>query len=156
MNKSEKQTGSRIWVLSLNKFRKYGSSVHGIFQARMLDWVAIFYFTPWCFIRAGNWNPKGTWTRAPPNRATLSRPGSKAQTLALQLTPPHPAPPMTSFIHIKGRSGLPCWLRGRVCLPMQETWVPSLVWKDPTGCGAAKSMCHRYWACALEPLSCNY
>ena len=100
--------------------------------------------------------PRGHLDLRPPNRATLSRPASKANTLTLLLTPPHPAPPMTSFIHREGRSGLPSWLRGRVLLPMEETRVLSLVWKDPTGCGEAEPMRLRYWACALEPLSCNY
>ena len=34
---------------------------------------------------------------------------------------------------------------------MQETWVQSLVWEDLTGLRATKSLCHNYWACALEP-----
>ena len=38
----------------------------------------------------------------------------------------------------------------RVCLPMQEPQVRSLIWKDPTCCAATKLKCH-YWACALEP-----
>ena len=47
------------------------------------------------------------------------------------------------------------WLRIR--LPMQGTGVrSSLVWEDPTCCGATKPMCHNYWACALEPASHNY
>ena len=44
----------------------------------------------------------------------------------------------------------------RVCLPMQEPQVRSLIWKDPTCCWAAKPVDHNYWACALEPGSCNY
>ena len=32
---------------------------------------------------------------------------------------------------------------------MQGTWVPSLVWEDPTR-KAAKPIHHNYWACALE------
>ena len=36
----------------------------------------------------------------------------------------------------------------RIRLPMQGTWVWSLVWEDPTCCGATKPMCHNYWACA--------
>ena len=39
------------------------------------------------------------------------------------------------------------WIR--ICLPMQGTWVWSLVQEDPTCCRATK-------AHALEPLSCNY
>ena len=33
---------------------------------------------------------------------------------------------------------LPWWLSGRVHLPVQETWVQSLVWEDPTCCRATK------------------
>ena len=45
------------------------------------------------------------------------------------------------------------WLR--IHLPMQGTWVRSLVWEGPTCCGATKRMCHNYWtseprACALK------
>ena len=38
----------------------------------------------------------------------------------------------------------------RICLPMQRTWVRSLVWEDPTGHGATKPMCHNFWACTLQ------
>ena len=34
------------------------------------------------------------------------------------------------------------WLRIR--LPMQETWVRSLVWEDPTCRGATKPLHHNY------------
>ena len=46
------------------------------------------------------------------------------------------------------------WLR--ICLPMQGTWVQALVREDPTCRGATRSLCHSYWACALEPVSLNY
>ena len=46
------------------------------------------------------------------------------------------------------------WLRIR--LPMQGTWIQSLVRKDPTCRGATKPMRHNYWACALQPASHNY
>ena len=39
---------------------------------------------------------------------------------------------------------------------MQGTWVWSLIQEDSTCCGATKSVCHNYWACALEPRSHNY
>ena len=39
---------------------------------------------------------------------------------------------------------------------MQVTWVQSLLWEDPTCCGATKPMSHNYWAHALEPRSHNY
>ena len=44
----------------------------------------------------------------------------------------------------------------RICLAMQGTPVPSLVWDDPTCHRATKPMQHNYWACALEPRSRNY
>ena len=53
-----------------------------------------------------------------------------------------------------GTSPLAQWLR--ILLPMQGTWVRSLVWEDPTCHGATKPVCHNYWACALEPASHNY
>ena len=40
------------------------------------------------------------------------------------------------------------WLR--IHLPMQETWVQSLIWEDPKCRRAPKPMSHKYWACALE------
>ena len=43
-----------------------------------------------------------------------------------------------------------------LCLPVQGTWVQSLVWEDPTCCGAAKPPHHNYRAQALGPASCNY
>ena len=42
------------------------------------------------------------------------------------------------------------WLR--ICLPMQGTQVWSLVWEDPTCCGATKPVCHSYWS--LCPTAC--
>ena len=41
-------------------------------------------------------------------------------------------------------------------LPVQETRVQSLIWEDPTCHGTTMPMHHSYWACALEPGSCNY
>ena len=46
------------------------------------------------------------------------------------------------------------WLR--ISLPIQETWVRSLVQEDPTCRGAIKPVRHNYWACALEPTSHSY
>ena len=43
--------------------------------------------------------------------------------------------------------GLLQWLSGkRICLPMQETWVRSLVQADPTGRRTTKPMPHNYWS----------
>ena len=55
---------------------------------------------------------------------------------------------------IMGTSLLAQWLR--ICLPMQGTWVQSLVQEDPTCCRATKPVLHNYWGCALEPASHNY
>ena len=41
-------------------------------------------------------------------------------------------------------------------LPMQGTRVRALVREDPTCRGATKPVHRNYWACALEPVSCNY
>ena len=60
------------------------------------------------------------------------------------------------------------WIR--ICLPMQGTWVWSLVREYSTCHGASKPMCHNYRAClcsrahelqplnlcVLEPTWCNY
>ena len=43
----------------------------------------------------------------------------------------------------------------RICLPMQETWLRSLIREDSTCPGAIKPVPHNYWACALEPVLCN-
>ena len=44
----------------------------------------------------------------------------------------------------------------RIHLPMSETWVQSLIWKDPTCHGATEPVCHNYWACALESGGCDF
>lgn len=55
-----------------------------------------------------------------------------------------------------------CWgtslvvQRSRICLPMQGTWVQSLVGEDPTCQEATEPVCHNYYICALEPWSHNY
>ena len=57
---------------------------------------------------------------------------------------------------IKWNKELPWWLSGRVCLPVQGTWVWALIQEDPTCRGATKSVHHNHWACALESGSRNY
>ena len=42
------------------------------------------------------------------------------------------------------------------CLPMQGTRVRSLVWEDPTCCGATKPMSHNYWAHAPQLLKLTH
>ena len=46
--------------------------------------------------------------------------------------------------------------RERIHLPVRGTQVRSLVWEDPTGCGATKSTWHNCWACALESTCHDY
>ena len=45
------------------------------------------------------------------------------------------------------------WLR--IHLPMQGTWVQSLVWEDPICLGAAKPLHRNHWAWLLEPVLCS-
>ena len=50
-------------------------------------------------------------------------------------------------IHV-GASLVVQWLG--ICLPMQGTWVWSLVQEDPTCHGATNLLYHNCWACALQ------
>ena len=54
--------------------------------------------------------------------------------------------------HLGASLVAPWW---RICLPMQETQVWSLIWEDSTCCRATKPVPHNYWACALESRSRN-
>ena len=49
---------------------------------------------------------------------------------------------LTKIIKKPGTSLVVQWIRIR--LPMQETWVRSLVWEDSTFCIATKPVCHNY------------
>ena len=40
----------------------------------------------------------------------------------------------------------------RICLPVQETWVWSLIWEVPTWCRAIRPRCQNFWACMLQLL----
>ena len=44
----------------------------------------------------------------------------------------------------------------RVRLPMQETWVRSLIQEDPTCHGATELVCHNCWTCAPKPGNHNH
>ena len=39
----------------------------------------------------------------------------------------------------------------RICLPVQGTWVGSLVWEDPTFLGATEPARHNHWAPLCSP-----
>ena len=67
---------------------------------------------------------------------------------------PNPVSYSASLNESQGTSLVVQWLRIR--LPKQGTWVWSLIREDPTCRGATKPVRHNYWACALEPVSCNY
>ena len=45
---------------------------------------------------------------------------------------------------------------GKESAAMQETWVQSMEWEDPTCWGASKSMPHNYEDSAVEPTGHNY
>ena len=52
-----------------------------------------------------------------------------------------------------GESGLPWWFSGKASwLPIQGTWIWSLVQKDPTCCRATKPTAHNCWAQVPQPL----
>ena len=61
---------------------------------------------------------------------------------------------IAKIIVSEGTSLVAQWLRIR--LPMQGTWVWTLVREDPTCCRAIKPVHHNYWAWALKPMSHNY
>ena len=44
----------------------------------------------------------------------------------------------------------------RICLTIWETWVRFLIQGDPACYGETRPSHHSYWACALDPGSCNY
>ena len=73
------------------------------------------------------------------------------------LSPKHQAKFKPSHLSVhKHREGFPGGTVVKVCLPMQETWVRSLIREDPTCCRATKPVRHSRRAGALEPGSCNY
>ena len=52
-----------------------------------------------------------------------------------------------------GTSLIVQWIGIRMAMQGSRIW--SLIWKDPTFYRTTKLMCWNYWACALEPRSCN-
>ena len=43
----------------------------------------------------------------------------------------------------------------RICLPMHDIRVPSLIREDPTYSRVTKSVSHKYWVRTTEPMWCN-
>ena len=148
-----------------------GSSVHGIFQARTLEWVAISFSNAW------KWKVKVKllsrvrlsaipWTaayQAPPSNGIFQ--ARVLEWVAISF------PNLSEFIKMFTKNGcillyvnytwvsqLKTQIRAylvaqqlRLCQPMQEIRVQSLVREDPTCRRATKPMHHNYWACALQP-----
>ena len=44
----------------------------------------------------------------------------------------------------------------KMCLPVKDKWVLSLIQEDALCCRTTKPMHHNYKASSLEPRSCNY
>ena len=53
--KIESVSCSRVWICDPMDYSLSGSSVHGISQARILEWVAISFFRGSSQNRDGNW-----------------------------------------------------------------------------------------------------
>ena len=169
-----------------------GSSVHEIFQVRILEWVAIsssrassqprdqtcvsyigrqilYHWAAW---EALSWLVVQSLSCVqlfaipwiPPHQASLLHYFPEfAQThvhwVDDAIQPSHPlSPPSSPALNLSQHlvshnlnylmeiSLVVQWLR--IQLPMQGTWVPSLVREDPTCCEATKPMHHNYWALA--------
>ena len=75
---------------------------------------------------------------------------------ALPHSRPGPALPASQGKNITGELQFPGGPVVKSPLPMQGTWIWSLVWEDPTPYRAAKPVSHNYWAHTLEPGSLNY
>ena len=105
-----------------------GSSLHGILQARVLEWVAI------SFSRGSSW-PRD-WTQ-------VSRiPGKRFNLWATREA--HQYIILSNLKYIFWPSLVVVWIR--ICLPMQGTWAQSPVHEASTCFGANKLMSHNYRA----------
>ena len=104
------------------------------------------------------------WSGLPfPSPVDLPDPGIKPASPTLQADPlmlSHQGSPLSSTDKSKSTPefscyreiGLPLWLSGKESACQgKRPWIQSLIWEDPTCCGASKPMNHNCWACALEP-----
>ena len=104
------------------------------------------------------------WSGLPfPSPVDLPDPGIKPASPTLQadlLMLSHQGSPLSSTDKSKSTPefscyreiGLPVWLSGKESACQgKRPWIQSLIWEDPTCCGASKPMHHNCWACALEP-----
>ena len=131
----------------------------GIFQARILEWVAkpfsrgssqsrdqtqISHIAGGFFtILATHGSPRILeWVAYPFSRGT-SQPRNQTRVSCLE-----------NRFFASWATQVAQWMR--ICLPVQGTWVQSLVQEDSTCPRATKPVHHNYWAHAVEPMSSNY
>ena len=108
-----------------------GFFVYGISQARILEWIAI------SFSRESS-QPRDREPRSP-----------VLQEVSLPTGPPG-KPERVIRIRQAKTSMMVRWVG--IHLPMQGTWVWSLVWEDPTCLGGTKFLRHSYWSPGGENL----
>ena len=139
-----------------------GASVCGILQVRILEWVAISSSRGSSYpgIKPMSLTSPALADMFFTTSATWETPTLRYQTEAIQfLRPQVSRTGVFKYLYVfkikhKGTSLVAQWLR--VHLPVQGTWIWSLVQEDSTRHGPTKSMGHNYRACTLEPLSRNY
>ena len=120
------------------------SSVHGISQARILECVAISFFRGFFPTQGSNPCLSPALTREFFTTSTNWEAWwlyNYVQTIPLGYM---------LLKNDKSRTSLWQWIR--ICLPVQGTWVPSLVQEDFTCCRATKLMTHNYLAHVLRLL----
>ena len=118
---------SRVQLCDPMDCSQPGSSVHGILQAKMLEWVAISF----------------------PNLSEFIKMFTKNGCILLYVN-------YTLVSQLKTQIGSYLVAQQlRLCQPMQEIRVQSLVREEPTCRRATKPVYHNYWACALQPENRN-
>ena len=107
---------------------------------------------PLWHISSQPWNDKrwGSVHMTPkPRYGGLSTLPGRQGRMGTSLSSQHPCVPKAQW----GTSLVVQWYR--ICLPMQGTWVQSLVRGDPTCHGVTKPVPFDYWANTLEPALCS-
>ena len=148
------------------------SSVHGIFQARILEWVTISHYRGCsrsrdqthisCASCIGrqilhHWVHLGiSWESGEADDWMCCLVGIKSWAVESNICPRPKWLQFSTPCNYRRLNGSRTpTLSGSVEKNLQETRVWSLIWEDPMCRGAAKPMCHSYWACALDPRSRN-
>ena len=129
-----------------------GSSIHGIFQARVLEWVASDFSDKYRYININtDLNTDSTQHLPlpfgvkrqlvePEDKSLLCVQGKRETDLSVNLKR-----------HFGTSLVAPWWT-----LHLQQICVRSLVQEEPTYLGATKPVCHSYHTCALQPGRWNY